>query len=824
MILPAPLHAESQSRWKAVCEAFERDGHALAALGSATAQIQHALVFSDFITQQVLQRPGLLVDLVQSGDLNADYGRKGHQERMAALWRARFHHDPPAWDGGTDFAAAQRATAEMARDNLMQVLRRFRRREMVRIALRDIGGSADLNRTMADLSRLADAALSTALNWLYLRESAAWGVPLDSSGRPTGLVVLALGKLGADELNFSSDVDLMFAYPSEGQTSGGTRGSTSHEIFFTRICRELIQVIGTPTADGFVFRVDTRLRPYGDAGPLVITFDRLEDYYQEQGREWERYALIKARVTAGDAAAGDRLLTRLRPFIFRRYLDYGAFDALRDMKARISLEVRSKGLQNNIKLGPGGIREIEFFGQMFQLIRGGVEASLQIRSIRQVLAVLVRKRFIPEQVGQTMDSAYVFLRTLENRLQQWADHQVHQLPADPAARLRLAASMRCGDWSALLQQLDFHRGLVHTHFNDLLAPVKDNGSSDSQREPLRQMEALWQGVGDKEHTAEQIRSLGYQSAGEVLRQITALREDRALQPLSRVGRERLNRLVPMVLLAVGQAEQPDLVLGRVFDLIRGIQRRTSYLALLLENPTILSHLVQLVGASPWIATFLSRHPVLLDELLDPRSLYRPPRRQTLADELNQRLAQVDRDDLEYQMEVLRVFKQVNVLRVAASDITHVLPLMKVSDHLSDIAEVVLDAAVNLCFERLREKYGKPACSLPRAGCERGFAVIAYGKLGGLELGYGSDLDLVFLHAAEPGNTTEADRPLDNGQFFARLGQRVLHLLTTHTGAGVLYDVDMRLRPSGTSGMLVSHVESFADYQQTDAWTWEHQAL
>ncbi|MBR9979865.1 MAG: bifunctional [glutamate--ammonia ligase]-adenylyl-L-tyrosine phosphorylase/[glutamate--ammonia-ligase] adenylyltransferase, partial [Desulfatitalea sp.] len=370
-----------------------------------------------------------------------------------------------------------------------------------------------------------------------------------------------------------------------------------------------------------------------------------------------------------------------------------------------------------------------------------------------------------------------------------------------------------------------HRHQVHSHFDELLAPDKEQpADSDPDKETFRLLEGLWQGGRDTEQGRQLIARLGYQSPAAVMHQIAGLKEDRALLMLSRTGRERLNRLLPMVLQAVGAAEQPDLVLGRVLDLIRGIQRRSSYFALLLENPAALTHLMQLVGASPWIAKFLSRHPVLLDELLDTRNLYRPPRPHELEAELTQRLAGVDPDDLEYQMEVMRVFKQVNVLRVAASDITHVLPLMKVSDHLSDIAEVVLEAVVNLCFQQLTAKYGMPACNLPQGRCERGFAVIAYGKLGGLELGYKSDLDLVFLHAAEQGSTSGAGRSLDNALFFSRLGQRVLHMLTTHTGAGTLYDADMRLRPSGASGMLVSQVEGFGDYQRNDAWTWEHQAL
>ncbi|MDA8137081.1 MAG: bifunctional [glutamate--ammonia ligase]-adenylyl-L-tyrosine phosphorylase/[glutamate--ammonia-ligase] adenylyltransferase [Desulfobacteraceae bacterium] len=820
--LPKDLTAEVVVRWQAVVEAFERDGLPLPAPSAELSEVQKALVFSDFVTRQLARQPHILSDLMASGDLKRVDEPQGAKIRLSAVWQQQFRQTLPQWPFGQ--APDGGAPANLTKEALMQVLRIFRNREMVRIALRDICGWADLNQTLADLSTLADTTIAAALDGLYTLETLEWGLPVDAGGRAIHLVVLGLGKLGAGELNFSSDVDLMFAYAADGLTRGGQRGSTSHEEFFTRLCRALIQAIGTTTVDGFVFRVDTRLRPFGDAGPLVMTFDRLEDYYQEQGREWERYALIKARVVAGDAHRGQELLARLKPFVFRRYLDYGAFDSLREMKGRITLEVRSKGLEDNIKLGSGGIREIEFFGQMFQLIRGGVESALQIRPIRQVLAVLVKKGFIAAATGQAMDAAYLFLRTVENRVQQWADQQTHLLPADSLARLRLAAALGFGGWDAFKAQLNLHRHKVHAHFDELLAPAKEKANGDSRIEPLKQLEGLWQGVMEPAKAQSLIRHLGYQAPSEVLHQIKALREDHHVLTMSAAGRERLNRLVPMVMLSVAKAPQPDLILARIFDLIRGIQQRTSYLALLVENPSTLTHLVQLAGASPWIATFLSRHPVLLDELMDPRTLFRPPRRTELAQELNQRLEGIDPEDLEYQMESMRVFKQVNVLRVAASDITDVLPLMKVSDHLSDIAEVVVETTVNLCFQQLKKKYGVPTCSLTGGDCERGFAVIAYGKLGGLELGYGSDLDLVFLHAAEPGNTTGAERNLDNAQFFARLGQRVLHLLTTHTPAGVLYEVDMRLRPSGASGMLVSHVEGFAEYQRREAWTWEHQAL
>ena len=815
--LPSELKTDAASRWRALLEAMERAGLLPPLLDKADGIIEQALVFSDFATHQLMRDPSLLGELIASGDLHVAYGPEGMRDRLDNIWQGQGHVSPFKMD-------LSELSGGVSQETLMQLLRSFRQREMVRIFLRDICGWSDLDQTLADLSALADTAIAAALETIYRHGCHAWGAPRDADGQPLHLVVIGLGKLGANELNFSSDVDLMFAYPSEGETAGGEKGVETNEAFFTRLCRRLIQAIGASTAYGFVFRVDTRLRPYGEAGPLAMNFDRLEDYYQNQGREWERYAMIKARVVAGDQTAGSRLLDRLKPFVFRRYLDYGAFESLRDMKERIAAEVRSKGLLDNIKMGPGGIREIEFFGQMFQLIRGGVEPSLQIRPIRKVLAVLVGENYIPESVGQVMDRAYLFFRKVENRLQEWEDRQAHSLPTDAAGHLRLAAAMGFENWDSFKAVLDGHRYQVHLHFNELLAPVDDGGPSDPQKEAAAKLAALWQGVLGEGQGEALLEQIGYLDADAALQQINSLRKDRVLQTLGRIGRERLNRLVPLLLLAAGKAEQADVVLGRVFELIRSIQRRTSYLALLIENPAVITHLVELAGASPWIASFLSRHPVLLDELLDVRTLYRPPQRAEMENDLRQRLAGVDEDDLEYQMEVLRVFKQVNVLRVAASDIMHILPLMKVSDHLSDIAEVVVSEVVRLCFDQLVAKHGQPVCRIDRGHCERGFAVVAYGKLGGLELGYGSDLDLVFLHAAEPGETRGPGRNMDNSQFFSRLGQRVLHMFTTHTGAGILYEADMRLRPSGDSGMLVGHVNGFAAYQREDAWTWEHQAL
>jgi len=631
---------------------------------------------------------------------------------------------------------------------------------------------------------------------------------------------LGLGKLGARELNFSSDVDLIFAYPKGGQTHG-TKHTTGNEDFFSRLCRRLIKVIGQPTADGFVFRVDARLRPFGESGPLTMDFDTMEQYYQQQGREWERYALIKARAVAGDIDAGSRLIKRLHPFIYRRYLDYSAFESLREMKQMIARDVKRKGMQNNIKLGPGGIREIEFFGQIFQLIRGGVTPALQDTGIIKVLKALSSERHIPPNVCSELVDAYVFLRNAENRLQAFSDQQTHQLPSDDNGNLRLAASMGVADIESFRALLNKHRQIIHGHFQMLLATGDTEEGPKDNEDPL---EAIWQDLAGARPADKTLLQMGYERPQEVRQLLKYLRNAPETKSLSPRGRQRLDKLVPRFLKEIGTYKNSLVTLRRVVDLIKTIERRTSYLALLVESPTALTHLVKLSNASPWIASFLARHPVLLDELLDPRTLYLPPPKKEMKNSLGLRLAQVPLEDLEYQIEQLCIFKQVNVLRVATADVTGTLPLMRVSDYLSEIAESILSEVVNLAWNHLVAKHGRPVCRLGHKNTNQGFAVIAYGKLGGLELGYGSDLDLVFLHAGTHEQTRGGEKAIDSAQFFNRLGQRVIHILTAHTRAGKAYEIDMRLRPSGSSGILVSHIDAFGNYQLEEAWTWEHQAL
>ncbi|MBW2408454.1 MAG: bifunctional [glutamate--ammonia ligase]-adenylyl-L-tyrosine phosphorylase/[glutamate--ammonia-ligase] adenylyltransferase [Deltaproteobacteria bacterium] len=795
--LPKELLEDAQQKWDAFKSSAESSGIPLPRDPEIVSSLRRVFAFSDFVAESCIREPDLLHDLIHSGDLQRHYAPNDFIQPLI-----------------------QNLEGVNQEDELNRVLRKYRRREMVRIAWRDLDGWADLAQTVTDLSAMADTCLEQAYRLLFQWQSEKLGTPTAADGSVQNLVILALGKLGARELNFSSDVDLIFAYPQSGKTQG-TPKSLSNDDFFVRLCRQLIKVIGSPTADGFVFRVDLRLRPFGESGPMVMNFDAMESYYQEQGREWERYALIKARVVAGDKTDGEDLLKRLTPFIYRRYLDYSAFESLRDMKQMISMDVKRKGMQNNIKLGPGGIREIEFFGQIFQLIRGGVTPALQDRRIQEVLKTLARQNFISTDTCNELVNAYVFLRNTEHRLQEFSDQQTHSLPAGNLEKIKLAATMGLANPQAYAAELERHRNSVHAHFQMLLETDETEGRD---KEIEGQLHGIWQNLVSGDQAIEILSSAGFDAPEAVLNSLDYLRNHLETRELSQTGRQRLDKLIPRILKETSLSDQPVSTLQRIIDLVKSIERRTSYLALLLENPTILAHLVKLSNASPWITSFLARHPVLLDELLDPRTLYTPPATADLKTDLQRRMAQIPSEDLEYQIEELCIYKQIHVLRVAAADVSGTLPLMRVSDHLSEIAETILNQVVALAWDHLVEKHGFPVCRCDDAPCEKGFAVIAYGKLGGLELGYGSDLDLVFLHTGTSDQTRGGERPIDSAQFFNRLGQRVIHLLTSHTRAGKAYELDMRLRPSGSSGILVSHIDGFEEYHLKDSWTWEHQAL
>ena len=710
-------------------------------------------------------------------------------------------------------AAALEGVADEA--ELARRLRRFRNAEMARIAFRDLAGWSTLDETLFDLSGLADACLQAALDFHHSRLCERYGIPVDSRGNPQRLIVLGMGKLGGGELNFSSDIDLIFAYRDDGTLPD--RKETSHQEFFTRLAQALVKALDAVTEDGFVFRVDTRLRPFGESGPLVMSFDALENYYQAQAREWERYAMIKARPVAGDLQAGAELLHFLQPFVYRRYIDFRAFGELRELKRKINQELQRKDRADNVKLGRGGIREIEFIGQAFQLIRGGQDKGLRERRIQNVLAVLGERGLLPADVVATLQEAYVFLRRTENRLQAMHDRQTHDLPEDEDSRRRLALAMACPDWASFRQALDAVREAVHGVFGQVIA----SGDEDSAGNEARR---IWAGREEAEVFPGLLGEMGYRDPAQVLEHLRKFRAAPPLRRLSARGAAELDRLMPRLLQAAGLGRQPDVALARILVLLEAVATRNVYYTLLAENPAALTQLVRLSEASPWIARYLARFPVLLDELLDPRQLYSPRQIDELRADLRRQLASVDEGDEEAALNRLRNFKQAQVLRVAAADMVEAIPLMVVSDYLTAIAEVLLEAALQLAWRHITAKHGVP----PGCGAAleiSGFAVIAYGKLGGIELGYGSDLDLVFLYRdCDAGAVTDGPRPMGTAPFYARLAQRLVHNLTANLPSGPLYEVDLRLRPHGASGLPATGLRAFETYQTDSAWVWEQQAL
>jgi len=698
---------------------------------------------------------------------------------------------------------------------LHKALRLFRRRQMLRIIWRDLSGWADLDETLEDLSALADCCIGQTLALLRTWTEAEIGTPRDADGVPQSLVVLGMGKLGARELNLSSDIDLIFGFPSSGEVSGGPR-PIRNEQFFTRLCQRLVKALDAQTVDGFVFRVDTRLRPFGAAGPLAMSFDAMEGYYHSQAREWERYAMTKARAVAGEAGPVAELIEMLRPFVYRRYLDFGAIESLRNLKTLIDRELKRKGMADNIKLGPGGIREIEFIGQSFQLIRGGRDPELQIRPIQPVLALLGAKGLLPDDAVVELTAAYRFMRLAENRLQAWQDRQTHLLPDKPEARLRLARSMGFADWDGFKAALDGHRTRVQARFDGIFAGPEPCAGAD---EPLA---SLWAGGVEAVAATALLKQAGFADPAAASEKLAAFRDGIARKGVSTRGGERLALVMPRLLREIAACDAPDLALDGVLKLLEAIIGRTAYIAMLAEHPDALHQLVTLCAKSTWFGERTARHPLLLDELLDPRRLFAPLHRADLERELDLLLATVDGDDLEQRMERLRQFAQGNMLRVAAADVTDRIPLMVVSDYLTEIAEVATGRSLAIAFCDLSRRHGRPAGT---DVANPGFLVLGYGKLGGIELGYNSDLDLVFLFDEElRAGSTDGERPFGNAQFYVRLGQRLIHIMTTPTYSGILYDVDMRLRPDGNKGMIARSLKSFAEYQASDAWTWEHQAL
>ncbi len=726
-----------------------------------------AAQLSRYLSRMLDSQPWLAAELVASIDAPID------ADAMRAFIRAR--------EAGADSVDAA----------LMPALRQLRTWVMGHLIVRDLDGRADLAEVTETMTVLAEVAIRHAHDVLRAALVERYGLPLSPTGWEQELLVIGMGKLGGRELNVSSDIDLIFIYPEDGDT-GGKKVISNFE-FFERLGKQLIKALAEVTENGQVFRVDMRLRPNGESGPLVGSFDMLENYFVTQGREWERYAWIKARGLVG--RRWPELEGVARPFIFRKYLDFGAFNAMRELHAQIRREVTRRDRANNIKLGPGGIREIEFIAQVFQLIRGGRDTPLQIRATLKVLALLPERGILSDKAVQTLSAAYVFLRRLEHRLQYLDDAQTHDLPEDPADQLLIARGMGFDDYAALLTALDDHRTAVSRRFDAVFGdPSEEDHSLDS----------VWAAAPDIEHATEALGELGYRHPRAGAERLAAIHAGPRYQQLPNNIRSRVDALMPRLIEAAANTPGPDDTLARCLDLLDAIGRRGAYLALLQQYPQALRRVADLVGASRWAAEYLTRHPILLDEMLDARTLDAAPDWPQFRAALAVELDAID-PDMERQMDLMREQHHAQSFRLLTQDVSGLLTVEKLADHLSALADIMLELTLPLCWRKIKIRHRDE----PR------FAVISYGKLGGKELGYASDLDIVFLY--------DDDAP-ESAEVYTRLAQRTNTWLSSRTAAGQLFETDLRLRPNGDAGLIATSIEAFRKYQLESAWVWEHQAL
>ena len=720
--------------------------------------------------------------------------------------------DPP------DNADLQRFAAEIesASDSLEVVqsrIRSYRNRWFLQLLWREYSGCAALSETLYGTSDLADALLRAAVGYAHRQIEERFGAVRNAAGDRVELVVLGMGKLGGRELNLSSDIDVIFLYP-DGTDSDG-RKSLSPQEYFTRICRTVVTLLEAPTADGFAFRVDTRLRPFGDSGPPVSSFAAFETYLIQHGRGWERYAYVKARAVGPVPPPGvlaDLYDNMISPFVYRQYLDYGVFESLREMHALISAEVQRRELADNIKLGPGGIREIEFVVQSLQLVRGGRQVELRNRELLKVLPRLMGRHGLAPTDVNTLESAYVYLRRVENFIQAIRDRQTHDLPDKETDRARLACAMGYPAWSDLAPVLEQHRSAVAQNFERIAFRERAIDVDNAFTQKLRE---LWASTASRDSWLPALQDEGYADAADIADRIVSFKATAAYADAT-AGR-RLAQFVPKLVVLLKRLERPTIALARVLGVAEQVLRRSAYIALLNENDAAMAKLVDLCSRSAYITKQIEQYPALLDELLDPGSYADNLSRADLSRELADNAISVSADDSEAQMEMLARFQRTVQFRIALADFDGSLPIMRVSDCLTELAETVLEYALQIAWRDLCAKHGAPG--------KAGIAVIAYGKFGGLELSYGSDLDLVFLHnSTTAGAMTDGAKPLEHTMFLTRVVRRLVHFLTTRTASGELYEVDTRLRPDGKSGLLVSSIDAFERYQQENAWTWEHQAL
>ncbi len=680
-------------------------------------------------------------------------------------------------------------------ESLNKSLRKLRQQVIANIILRDLNKLADLDEILTSVTTLAEITLIQSHQFHFKLLKAIHGSPIGISGKEQQLSIVGMGKLGGEELNISSDIDLIFTYPEEGETEG--KASISNQSFFIKLGKKIISSMNDITEDGFVFRVDMQLRPFGSEGQIACSYQTLEDYYQKYGREWERYAWVKGRVIVGPHHELSKII---HPFIYRRYLDYGTLNSMRDLKSQIQNDVNKRGMQENIKLGLGGIRKIEFIAQVYQLIRGGQDKTLRLKSLLPTLKLLEVKKLLSNEGIEVLINAYVFLRNLEHRLQYMEDMQTQELPKSDEGKLRVARSMQYEDWNVFYRDLGIHRANVEFYFDEVFKEtIKDEGSPQ-----FNTAKALWNSTLKLEDAHTHLANFGFKSPEETYQVLDGLKHSSRYLHLPEISRQRFDLLMPLIIQEVSFSSNSYSTMVRIISILENICRRASYLAMLTENPSALKILIKLSEAGPWLTQYLIQHPILIDELLDINHFYTKPDFVALKEKLQKDLLEA-KDDIEQQMNIMRNIKHATIFKLAALEVIGDVSVESLSDYLTELADLMIEETLSLVWNYM---YPEQIDS-PR------FALIAYGKFGGKEMSYTSDLDIVFIYDDERDGMTEK---------YARFAQRINSWLNTYTSSGVLYDIDLALRPDGASGLLVSSIDAFRDYQLKRAWTWEHQAI
>ena len=780
-------------------------------------------------------------------ELNSDVNIIKHKDEVLAVWYAspyikRVCISQPKWlqniladeqlhvDYDLEKYRQLLTTVFLNADSvemLQQQLRQLRAACFARIAWRDLQQYTSVQQTLNELSIFAEICAQETLQWCFEWHQSQPRANDFVKGLRQNIVIFALGKLGGGELNFSSDIDIVFACIDENALEDVGQEQSAQTIeFYLKVVQLFIKVLSEQTQDGFVFRVDTRLRPFGNSGTLLPSFLSIDQYFQTHGRDWERYAWMKARVIAGDMQAGEKFLQEITPFIYRRYLDYGAMQSLREMKTLIDTKARQDSAKENLKIGLGGIREIEFIAQMFQLIYGGKDSSLRIRSTLQALRQLEAQGLLAADWVNDLTIAYLFLRKAENGLQLREDQQTHSLPNDEQQQLHYAYLMTLSNWQDFYAEYKKHTSIVNNIYQSLL---KRDDEVKKETFDKSEFERLWMQIDEKEYCLDILTKSFVDDAEYIYEQLKQFSQSSLVQKLVPLARARLDNFMPIFLQQLLQFEEPLTVFNRFLKILKKIAQRSTYISLLIENKNKLAKIFQLIQASPWISQYLATHPLLLDEILSMDDTYEPPSLVEMQQQLTTYMESID-TGLEGYMENLREFKHSQAIQIAAADVVENYPIMKVSDHLSWLAETCIKNALQYAYNELVEKYGEPQCVLDKQTYAPEVLIVEYGKLGGLELGYGSDLDIVFLHNSvgenceTSGGETSGSKKIHNDIFFTRLVQRTIHILSTVTVGGKVFDTDLRLRPHGESGPIICSVNAYKNYLINDAWLWEHQAL